>query len=75
MTPTEQRLFDRFKADRLSTEQLVEALHPLYKNATSLLEAIRRDTCPVKTYLVGKRRTADISDVAAYLDEQKAHAA
>ena len=73
MTQTEQRLFDRFCRDQLDTGQLAEALR--YKNAASVLEAIRRRTFPVRTYKLGTRRVGDISDVAAYLDQQKADAA
>ena len=73
MTSTEQRLWDRFGHDPLNTDQLARTL--AYQSVPSVLEAIRRGTFPVRTYLLGKRRVADISDVAAYLDQQKADAA
>lgn len=73
MSLTEQRLLDKYQCERLNTAQLAEALS--FKGAHSVLQSVHNGTFPVRTYLIGKRRYADISDVASYLDQQKAVAA
>ena len=64
-------LFDRYGA-RLSTEKLAEALGI---TKSTLYNQISAGTCPVKTYLDGGKRWADVRDVAEHFDLCRALAA
>ncbi len=50
----------------LDTRALAEVCH--YGSSKSVLNAISRETFPVRTFVMGKRRVADYRDVANYLD-------
>lgn len=69
LSETAQYLHEKFGSLTLTTKQLAEVLH--YKTTRVLLNAISAETCPVKTFKVGKLRVADIRDVAAYLDARR----
>lgn len=68
MTSTEQMLLDKYNTALLGTEQMAEVLN--YKNSRSVLEAIRRDTFPIKTKLRGGKRVASVRVVAQYIDAE-----
>ena len=64
-------LFDKY-GPRLNTAQLAELL--AIKEAT-LYNQISAGDCPIKTYIEGKKRWADVRDVAAHLDQMRLTAA
>lgn len=64
-------LFEKY-GPRLNAEQLADALSI---SKTTLYNQISAGTCPVKTYLDGGKRYADLRDVAAHFDECRAVAA
>ena len=64
-------LFDKY-GPRLTAAQLAEFLHI---SVATLYNQASAGTCPVKTYVEGKQRFADVRDVAAYLDQVRALAA
>ena len=57
---------------RLTTEQLAEVLT---SDAGTILNQVSAGTFGVPTYVDGRRRFADVSDVAAYLAAKRASAA
>lgn len=65
MTETSKYLLDKYGLT-LDTNALAEVCH--YESRKSVLNAISRETFPVRTLLMGKRRVADYRDVANYLD-------
>lgn len=65
MTETSKYLLDKYGLT-LDTIALAEVCH--YDSPKSVLNAISRETFPVRTVLMGKRRVADYRDVASYLD-------
>ncbi len=72
LTETAQLLYDEYGTFTLTTAQLTVVLH--YKSTRVLLNAIGTGTCPVPTYRCGKRRVADIRDIADYLDRRRRRA-
>lgn len=68
-TKSEQYLIDRYKSFTLGTQELKEVAG--YKTEKSVLNAISAGTFPIKTYRGGKRRYADVRDVALYLDQMR----
>lgn len=62
-------LLQQYGSLTLNTKQLAEVLH--YKTTRVLLNAISAETCPVKTFKIGKARVADIRDIAEYLDSRR----
>lgn len=42
-----------------------------YESVKALQNAISAGTCPIPTYRSGKRRLADVRDVADYLDQAR----
>lgn len=65
MTETSKYLLNKYGLT-LDTNALAEVCH--YETSKSVLNAISRETFPVRTMLMGKRRVADYRDVANYLD-------
>lgn len=72
LSDTAQLLFDTYGTLTLTTKQLAEVLH--YKTTRVLLNAISAETCPVRTFKLGKIRVADVRDVAEYMDGRRAKA-
>lgn len=68
-TGTEKWLLDLY-GPYLSTEALAKIF--CYTNAHAVVEAVGEGNFPIKTFRLGRRRVADVRDVAAYLDQQKA---
>ncbi len=68
METTEQYLIDKYNSLTLTTPQLAEVLHMKVK---PLQNAISAERCPVHTYKIGKRRVADVRDVAEWMDRQR----
>ena len=54
----------------LNTKALAEVFN--YKDSATVLNAISAERFPIKTHRVGKSRVADVRDVIAYLDKQRA---
>lgn len=66
MSDTTTYLLNKY-GPTLDTSALAAVCH--YESAKSVLNAISRETFPIRTYLMGKRRVADYRDVANYLDQ------
>lgn len=71
-TQTEKYLLDKYQTLALDAEQLAEVMR--MKDSKCVLNAISADRFPVKTYKLGKKRVADVRDVAAYIDSQRSAA-
>jgi hypothetical protein len=65
---TEQMIVERYGVT-LNTDQLAELLHMGKKSVTNSISA---DRFPITTFKAGKYRLAHASDVASYLDNQRA---
>lgn len=65
MTDTSKYLLDKYGLT-LDSHALAEVCH--YESNKSVLNAISRETFPIRTVLFGKRRVADYRDVANFLD-------
>ncbi len=69
LSETATLLLQQYGTLTLDTKQLAEVLH--YKTTRVLLNAISSETCPVKTFKVGKARVADVRDIAEYMDARR----
>ena len=69
LSETAVLLLQQYGSFTLNTRQLSEVLH--YKTTRVLLNAISAETCPVKTFKIGKARVADIRDIAEYIDSRR----
>ena len=69
LSETAMLLYKKYGTFTLGTKQLAAVLH--YKTTRVLLNAISAETCPVRTFKIGKLRVADIRDIAAYLDKRR----
>lgn len=72
LSDTAQLLYEKYGSLTLTTRQLAEVLH--YKTTRVLLNAISAETCPVRTFKIGKARVADVRDIAEYIDTRRARA-
>ena len=70
---TLEMLLARYGGPHMNTAQLAECFG--FKCSKNVLEAVRHQRFPVRTFVLGSRRVADIRDVAEYIDKQRAEAA
>lgn len=69
LSDTALLLIDRYGSLHLTADEIAEVIG--WKCGKSVLNAISGDRFPVRTMKMGKRRVADVRDLAAYLDAQR----
>lgn len=59
---------------RLTTPQIAKALGTTHASLRTSLSRGDKKYAPLRTYVVGRRRYADLTDVASLIDQQRATA-